>query len=254
MNSTNAERNADYLEKFCKGTDDARAAVLKFLVKSRNPLIFDIGANEGQSIDYFKSLWPDSLIHSFEPQNSLETALSNVSNKYKNVSINMFALGERTQKNCKFYFHELDMNNPTGKSGFNKLNLKSRDSINIQLMSTDELLNYNSKINKPSFTDMLSGSDYISNKKIEKIDILKIDTQGYEDKVLEGFGGALKKVSIVICEVMFYDFYEKSLSISDIENLLIPYGFRLYDISHISKNPMNGRTDWADLIYINLDS
>ena len=50
---------------------------------------------------------------------------------------------------------------------------------------------------------------------------------------------------------MFYDFYERSLSFSDIENFLAPAGFKLYDISHISKNPMNGRTDWVDVIYVN---
>ena len=37
----------------------------------------------------------------------------------------------------------------------------------------------------------------------------------------------------------------------DIEKYLIPAGFKLYDISHISKNPMNGRTDWVDIRYIN---
>ena len=39
--------------------------------------------------------------------------------------------------------------------------------------------------------------------------------------------------------------------LTDIEKYLIPAGFQLYDISHISKNPMNGRTDWVDVIYIN---
>jgi len=50
---------------------------------------------------------------------------------------------------------------------------------------------------------------------------------------------------------MFYDYYERSLSFSDIEAYLLPAGFQLYDISHISKNPMNGRTDWLDVVYIN---
>ena len=50
---------------------------------------------------------------------------------------------------------------------------------------------------------------------------------------------------------MFYDYYERSLSFFDIERFLIPAGFRLYDINHISKNPMNGRTDWVDVIYVN---
>ena len=30
-----------------------------------------------------------------------------------------------------------------------------------------------------------------------------------------------------------------------------PAGFHLYDINYISKNPMNGRTDWVDVIYVN---
>ena len=32
---------------------------------------------------------------------------------------------------------------------------------------------------------------------------------------------------------------------------MIPHNFKLYDISHIAKNPMNGRTDWIDVIYVN---
>ena len=38
---------------------------------------------------------------------------------------------------------------------------------------------------------------------------------------------------------------------SDIEKYLLPAGFTLYDINHISKNPMNGPTDWVDLTYLN---
>ena len=52
-------------------------------------------------------------------------------------------------------------------------------------------------------------------------------------------------------ELMLYDYYSRSLSFTDIENYLIPAGFQLYDISHIAKNPMNGRTDWVDVIYVN---
>ena len=61
----------------------------------------------------------------------------------------------------------------------------------------------------------------------------------------------LSKIDVVITELMFYDFYERNLSFSDIEKHLLPAGFHLFDISHISKNPMNGRTDWVDVIYVN---
>ena len=80
---------------------------------------------------------------------------------------------------------------------------------------------------------------------------LKIDTQGFEPEVLDGLGDKLANVDVVLTELMFYDFYERSLSFSDIEKFLLKYNFTLYDISHIAKNPMNGRTDWIDVIYVN---
>ena len=84
------------------------------------------------------------------------------------------------------------------------------------------------------------------------MDLLKIDTQGYEPEVLEDLGKKLADVGVVLTELMFYDYYMRSLSFSDIERFLLPAGFRLFDISHIAKNPMNGRTDWVDVIYVNV--
>ena len=95
--------------------------------------------------------------------------------------------------------------------------------------------------------------DYIADHdpKIHEINLLKIDTQGFEPEVLEGLGEKLKIVDVVLTELMFYDFYERSLSFSDIEQYLLKANLQLYDISHIAKNPMNGRTDWVDVIYVN---
>ena len=47
----------------------------KFIKLRSGRIIFDIGANEGQSIERFKSLFPDSIIHSFEPDINLYSIL-----------------------------------------------------------------------------------------------------------------------------------------------------------------------------------
>ena len=70
-------------------------------------------------------------------------------------------------------------------------------------------------------------------------------------KSLKVLGTGLKDVRVVLTELMFYDYYDRSLSFSDIEVHLHKAGFKLYDISHIAKNPMNGRTDWVGVIYVN---
>ena len=42
---------------------------------------------------------------------------------------------------------------------------------------------------------------------------------------------------------------QKSCSFYDIEKTLIPWVLNYLILLTLAKNPMNGRTDWADLIY-----
>jgi FkbM family methyltransferase len=243
--ATNEERTAEYLAKF------NRELVLKKLVNSAKPVIFDVGANHGSSIIEFKEWWPSSTIHSFEPQHECWTKLNELSTIYKNsVFVNECAVGNTTEVNKIFYTNEIS----SGLSSFNKVNLKSKDSIsiaNIKKKSETENIIYGESFNHSRCVNVIKLSEYLEKHHIETVDLLKIDTQGHEPEVLEGLGSTLSKVNVVITELMFYDYYERSLSFSDIEKFLLPQGFKLFDISHIAKNPMNGRTDWVDLIYIN---
>jgi FkbM family methyltransferase len=154
-----------------------------------------------------------------------------------------------SSKSLTFYTHDLT----TGQSGFNRINTKSRDSIRLQKLSDSQqaLEAYASSLNHAREVPLVRLDRYIADRSINKVNLLKIDTQGYEPEVLSGLGERLSEVNVVITELMFYDFYERQLSFSDIERYLLPAGFKLYDISHISKNPMNGRTDWVDVIYVN---
>jgi hypothetical protein len=55
------------------------------------------------------------------------------------------------------------------------------------------------------------------------IDILKIDTQGYEDKVIAGSKNLIKKnkIKIIQLEIIFSEIYQNTLNIYDIEKFLI---------------------------------
>ena len=55
----NEERTKSYLNKF------NIESVLKLLVNSDKPVIFDVGANNGSSLIQFKELWPNATIHCF---------------------------------------------------------------------------------------------------------------------------------------------------------------------------------------------
>ena len=247
IKSTNIERTAEYLAKFNRET------VLKYLIKENAPIIFDIGANDGLSLEEFKTWWRNSIVHCFEPQEECLDILIKRSKSYKksSVIINRTAVGEKAEENVDFYSHDIN----TGLSGFNKVNTDSIDSVylnELKATNSDTKLNqYLNKLNRERLVDIIRLDDYMHKFEIDRINLLKIDTQGYEPEVLSGLGKRLGDVDVIVTELMFYDYYNRRLSFTDIENYLIPAGFQLYDISHIAKNPMNGRTDWVDVIYVN---
>ncbi|MFC2132740.1 FkbM family methyltransferase [Bacteroidota bacterium] len=244
---TNQDRTKEYLNKF------NREKTIKYLLKTERPIIFDVGANNGSSAKEFKQWWPKAIIHCFEPQKECWFDLDVLENKYidNSIVVNKYAVGNVPIKEATFYTHDIT----TGQSGLNKINLQSEDSIQLDKLKQKNDLNdlnkYKQSLNKERSVEIVRLYDYMNQKNIENVNVLKIDTQGFEPEVLDGLGKRLSDIDLVITELMFYDFYERSLSFSDIEKYLLPSGFNLYDISHISKNPMNGRTDWVDVIYIN---
>jgi hypothetical protein len=52
-------------------------------------------------------------------------------------------------------------------------------------------------------------------------------------------------------KISFFDYYEHQTTFMDVEQILLPLGFRLFSISEISNNPMNSSTDWAEVVYMN---
>lgn len=243
--ASNQERTAEYLEKFDRGR------TLQFLLKTKNPIIFDVGANMGSSLLEFQNYWPESILHCFEPQEECWESLENIQRESKENSVFIIkeAVGNVVSKNQVFYTHDISK----GISGFNRVNMTSKDSIELSKRSgaPESSADYSKAFNHERMISTMRLDDYFKFHSIKKLDLLKIDTQGFEPEVLEGCGANLKNISVVLTELMFYDYYERSLSFSDIEKHLLPAGFKLYDINHISKNPMNGRTDWVDVIYVN---
>ena len=210
----------------------------------------DVGANVGNTLVEFKEWWPKCKIHCFEPQSECWDQLDRkvIEYNYNDVVINKYAVGDEDVNDAIFYSHEIT----SGQSGLHKINNTSIDSIDQSNLKSDlDRDAYENRLNHKRVVEVKTLIDYMNNNGITHIDLLKIDTQGYEPEVLGGLKDNLPKVDVVITELMFYDFYERSLSFSDIENFLLPAGVHLFDISHISKNPMNGRTDWVDVIYVN---
>ena len=65
----------------------------------------------------------------------------------------------------------------------------------------------------------------------------------------------LKNIGVIVLEFHFWDFYVKKNNFYDFENFLRinknNFSHTIYDISAISKNPKNHRTDYIEAIYLN---
>ena len=182
-----------------------------FKKQSFNKLVlFDVGAHHGETVFLFKKNFQINKIYCFEASeenfNKLKKNIKN--NKLDNIcELNNFAAGD-VKKN--FFL------NQTIESSSSTINQKMR-ILNIKKVKD---------FYKKTVIEMIKLSDYISNKNIKSIDILKIDTEGYELKVLEGLGPLHKLVKFVYFEHHYDDMINKKYTFSDINCLLLKYNFK----------------------------
>jgi len=227
------KRNEEFNSKY------SRDKIIKSSVSSVTPIIFDIGAHHGQSIDYLTKLFSKCLIYSFEPDpDSFKVLCKKESNTVKifNLAIS------NNNGNINFYKNKISHTN-----SMYKVNINSKDSIRATRDRQLKQPTYEDDVNLEIVVKSVTLEKFISDYNIAHIDLVKIDVQGAESDVL--IGANLSVIDSILVEVSLYDYYEKSTSLIDIEELLIPAGFRLFSILDISRNPMNGRTDWVELLY-----
>lgn len=225
------------------GADESLKKLFKIFNMDCNGLvIFDIGANIGQSIERFKKNFPDPYIYSFEPQPETYSALKA---KYDNdPKCHLYNLGLGSV-NDKIIFYDM----PDKRHGsFIKFNPKGAPSHTYTMGLKNPL-----GINNEILVDVTTINKFCANKNITNIDILKIDTQGYEVEVLKGGLDVLQNVRAIELEVMFSDLYPDHSTLGEISSILESCGFILWDIPVLKKYKTKkiNRVNYCDIIFVN---
>lgn len=151
-----------------------------FNLKGKLPIVFDVGANNGEwSLNLLKHN-PETYIHCFEPSDKTFSILSNKLSSYSNVSINKVGL---SNKNHCIDFFENDA--PDVTSLYQRFNSTNKNKISVNL---------------------IKGDGYLTDNKIKNIDFLKIDIEGMEYDALVGLSKSLQNNSIQLIQFEYGEF------------------------------------------------
>ena len=75
-------------------------------------------------------------------------------------------------------------------------------------------------------TNVMPLYQYLNNKKIDNIDFLKIDTEGYELNILKGLKDNIRSIKIIFFEHHYDNMVKKNYRFGDIHSLLINNKFK----------------------------
>jgi len=197
-----------------------------------SPVIIDGGAHKGSTVGAFRAIAPNAKFHCFEPDPFLVAELLAKFTGDRNVHVVASALGE--------------------KSGTALFNINASRSTN-SLLPTAEVLQPDLQglcktVDQIEVT-VKSIDDYCAQQRVDRIDIVTLDLQGYDYHALVGARKALQCARVVLVEVLFTGIYRGYHLFPDIIHLMGECVFRLFTLSGIHC----GNHDellWADAISI----
>ena len=214
------------------------AQIVAAMRKVKIDVLFDIGANTGQFSLQMRDKGYSGEIISFEPLTSAREKLNLQASKDANWIVH-----ERTAIG--------DYN------GITDINI-SKNSVSssiLPMLKSHSDAEKNSMYIKTEKTPIIT-LDSVADSYLDKYSnlFIKIDTQGYESKVLDGAFKTLKRAKGVLCELSLIPLYEGQDILIDIILRLEKEGFVLWSLNRGFTNISDGRTLQVDGVFLKKDN
>ena len=184
-----------------------------------------MGAHHGDTINEFLKIFSIEKIYAFEPSKKnfikLKEKVSKIEVK-NNVKIKIFPFGIGKKEEI------LQLNEITDgvSNTFNDLNIYSIYLKKKKFFTTFFVIK--KFIKDKVHTKIICLKDFIIQEKINKIDFIKIDTEGFEFNILLGLGEDIKKVKFILFEHHYDNMIIKDYKYKDIHKLLLDHGFKKF--------------------------
>jgi FkbM family methyltransferase len=212
------------------------AKVKKLLDHHQIDLVLDVGGNTGQYFKFLRAAGYCGRVVSFEPLSDAYFQLTEMSKKYP-----VWEIAPRTA-----------IGNIEGEISINIASNSQSSSLLEMLDRHKETFPESAYVG--SETVKITKLDYIAPHYIAENNriFLKIDVQGYEQKVLEGATGILPQVEGIQLEMSLVPLYEGELLLTEMLDYMKKLGYSLHYLSPVVFDPNTGQALQLDGIFFKL--
>ncbi len=194
--------------------------------------VIDIGANVGQFATKIRGVNQTAKIYCFEPIASCFYTLVNSFKNDVNFTPFNFACGDTTEK------LEINVNNYSPSSSLLEIEKLHVDNFKHTTVHTKETIQ----------VDLLD--NLIDIEKLNHPVLIKIDTQGFEKKVINGAKKTIAKADIILIELSYQKLYKNQSLFHEIYSMLYNMGFQYCGNMEELLSPIDGLPLQSDGIFI----
>ena len=191
--------------------------------------LLDVGANKGQFSILARMLWPDALIHAFEPLPAAADRFAAVFRDDPRTCLHRVALG-REAGTATFYVTDREDSSSLLQPGSGQkeaFGVGRKSEIEVPVVRLDGVVGW-ADLPRPI--------------------LLKIDVQGGEQDVLRGIAD-LERLDFLYIELSFVELYEGQALFEEIREYLATRGFLLRDMFNQAFTTRFGPTQ-ADCLFV----
>jgi FkbM family methyltransferase len=195
---------------------------------------FDVGANEGQTAGELRRIFPDAKIYCFEPYEAAFRTLQQTLGADPNVCLEQIAFGDHKgeatlYENAESVTNSLLPNAPEAHASQPASYAVPTGQSTVAITTLD---------------------DFCRERTISHLDLLKIDSQGYDLRILQGARKHLAehRISFVVVEMLFAPLYAGQADFHEVYGFLTGFRYQLVGLYAIQRSPA-GAILWCDALF-----
>jgi len=185
--------------------------------------VMDVGAFKGDWARVCIDVFPEATIMCIEPQDAQQEELKKLASEYPKVKVIQTLLGRVERESVPF--EEIG-------SGSSVL-LNSRKEEKRSMTTIDAL---------------------IEGRYCKPPELLKLDVQGYEIEVLEGYTHNFDVCKVIQCETSLLPIVQGAPLLHEVVNYLYKRGFVMFDVDELIQAPSDGTVWQIDALFCRMGS